>query len=366
MANAPSGQDPRYSLASLLKPASLAKLAAIGAIVFVVAAAFAWTAGWLSSGRLTPGRMIDTFEAVDGPHPGFRRNHAKGVCLEGSFESNGAGAKLSTASVFKRGQMPVIGRFALAGGMPMMPDGPAAVRSLALNFAQPDGEAWRTAMIDIPVFLVRDPRGFYELLLSSKPDPNTGKPDPSAGKAFAAAHPEAVKAISILKAHPFSSGFANATYNALNTFLFVDATGKATPVRWSMVSVDPFAAESPNPPDDKNYLFDALIARVQKAPAQWHLILTVGQPGDPTDDATLPWPTGRPQVDAGTLSVERIVTEAEGNCRDINFDPLTLPAGIEPSDDPLLSARSAAYSVSFTRRSGEAKTPSAVQVPERK
>jgi hypothetical protein len=52
-----------------------------------------------------------------------------------------------------------------------------------------------------------------------------------------------------------------------------------------------------------------------------------------------------------------------GNCRDINFDPLVLPSGTEPSDDPLLTARSAAYSESFTRREGETKTPSAVQVP---
>jgi catalase len=130
----------RYSLATLLEPTSLAKLAAIGAIVLAIIVLFLWTGGWLSAGRLTLTRMIDTFEDVNGLHPGFRRNHAKGVCLEGSFESNGAGARLSTASVFKPGRVPVFGRFALAGGMPMMPDGPAAVRSMAVNFALPDGE----------------------------------------------------------------------------------------------------------------------------------------------------------------------------------------------------------------------------------
>jgi catalase len=362
-ANPSSPPDARYSLANLLEPTSLAKLAAIGAIVLAIIVLFLWTGGWLSAGRLTPTRMIDTFEDVNGLHPGFRRNHAKGVCLEGSFESNGAGARLSTASVFKPGRVPVFGRFALAGGMPMMPDGPAAVRSMALNFALSDGAVWRTGMNDIPVFPVKDPQAFYEQLLSSRRDPRTGKPDPAAQQAFVAAHPETAKAMAIIKAHPFSSGFANASYNALNAFLFVDGAGKTTPVRWSMVAVDVFAPEPSNSPADKNYLFDELIARVQKAPAQWHLILTVGQPGDPTNDATLPWPADRPQVDAGTLTVDRIVAEADGNCRDINFDPLVLPAGIEPSDDPLLSARSAAYSVSFTRRAGEAKTPSAVPVP---
>jgi catalase len=34
------------------------------------------------------------------------------------------------------------------------------------------------------------------------------------------------------------------------------------------------------------------------------------------------------------------------------------------SDDPLLSARSAAYSVSFTRREGERKEPSAISATE--
>ena len=62
------------------------------------------------------------------------------------------------------------------------------------------------------------------------------------------------------------------------------------------------------------------------------------------------------------VTVAAIESEAAGNCRDIEFDPLVLPSGIEPSDDPMLSARSAAYSVSFTRRAGETKTPSPVQV----
>jgi catalase len=90
------------------------------------------------------------------------------------------------------------------------------------------------------------------------------------------------------------------------------------------------------------------------------LILTVGQPGDPTADATLPWPPDRKQIDAGILTIASIESEDTSPARDINFDPLVLPDGIAPSDDPLLSARSAAYSQSFTRREGEHKDPSAI------
>ena len=322
----------RYSFANLTKPASLVRLVGIGVVLLAVAGAFAGTAGWLSPGRLDPERIIDRFEAVNGAHPGFRRNHAKGVCLTGSFESNGNATRLSTASVFAPGRTPVIGRFALAGGLPMMPDGPGAVRSLALEFQLADGQQWRTGMNDIPVFPLKDPQAFYEQLAAGKPDPKTGKPDPAALQAFLSAHPETAKALGLIKAQPFSSGFANAAYNSLNAFLFIDSSGGRHPVRWSMVPNDTFAPEPAETPGDRNYLFDALIARVKQAPVQWRLVLTLGRPGDPTNDATVPWPADREKVEAGMLTVLALQGEDEGACRDINFDPLILPAGIRTSD----------------------------------
>ena len=365
MSNDPSrSSEPaaRYSLSALLAPAALMRLAIIGLVMLGVASAFAWTAGWLSPGRLDQVRMIDTFEAVNSAHPGFRRNHPKGVCLVGWFDSNGAGARLSGAAVFTAGRIPVVGRFSIVGPTPEITDSPEVVRSMALDFTLPDGEVWRTSMNDIPVFPVKDAQGFYEQLVALRPDPATGKPDPARVAAFLSAHPEAARAIALIKGVPFSSGFPNATYNGLNAFRFVDADGKATPVRWSMRPVDAFEPGPAETPREKNYLFDALAARLRQGPAQWHLILVIGQLGDPTSDATLPWSADRETIDAGTLTVAAIESEAAGNCRDIEFDPLVLPSGIEPSDDPMLSARSAAYSVSFTRRAGETKTPSPVQV----
>jgi catalase len=217
-------------------------------------------------------------------------------------------------------------------------------------------------MNDIPVFPVKDARGFYEQLLATAPDTKTGRPDPAKMKAFLAAHPETARALSIIRAHPFSSGFADSTYNSLNAFRLVDAAGHTTPVRWSMVPVDAVSPAPADAPSDTNYLFDDLLARLGRGPVQWHLVMTLGEPGDRTDDATTPWPESRPHIDVGTLTVHRIDAESAGNCRDINFDPLVLPSGIAPSDDPLLSARSAAYSLSFTRRASEPKTPSAIQI----
>jgi catalase len=320
----------------------------------------------LTPHRLTPKALIDTFEEVNGSHPGFRRNHAKGVCVSGHFESNGRGVALSKAAVFRSGRMPVIGRFALAGGQPYAADAPQTVRSMALLFKLPDGEEWRTGMNNIPVFPVKTAQAFHDQLLASALDPATGKPDPNQMKAFLARYPETARAMSLIGDRPVSSGFDNSTYNSLNAFRFINASGAVVPVRWSMAPVQPFEpiSTADSGKADKNYLFDALVTAIHRHPLQWHLVVTVGHPGDPTDDATLPWPPDRQQIDVGTLTIDHVQNEETSPARDINFDPLILPEGIAGSDDPLLSARSAAYSQSFTRREGERKEPSAVSSAE--
>jgi catalase len=341
-------------------------LAGIGVLILGLLGTFLYLGGWLTPHVLTPARLVDAFERVYGIHPGFRRNHAKGVCVSGFFESNGHGTRLSKAVVFRTGRVSVIGRFSFGGGNPYVGDAPDLVRGMGLLFWLPDGEEWRTAMINLPVFPVRTPQGFFDNLFASQPDPQTHKPDPAKMEEFLGRHPEAVPAMKIIKSRSVSSGFESSTYNSLNAFRFVDAGGASIPVRWSMVPVQPFVAANPAPADlgDKNYLFDALIASIFQHVLRWHLVITVGQPGDVTDDASIPWPDGREQVDVGTLTLDSVEREETSPARDINFDPLVLPAGMEPSDDPLLSARSAAYSQSFTRRAGERKEPSAITPAE--
>jgi catalase len=343
------------------RPGTLARLALISIVLAAVAGSFAYPGGWLSPNELTPVRFTNGFEEVDGVHPGFRRNHAKGLGVSGSFESNGNGVRLSKAAVLRPGHVPVIGRFSLGGGQPYVADKPDAVRGLGLEFSLPDGELWRTAMINLPVFPASTPEGFYEQMLASKPDPVTGKPDPARMQAFFERHPETVRALAVLKDRPVSSGFENTTFYGLNAFHLVNAAGDSTPVRWLVRPEQPFEAADPPPAGkDKNYLFDALIARISLQSLRWHMIIIVGQPGDPTNDPSAVWPEGKETVDVGTLTLERAESDERSAATDINFDPLVLPAGIAPSDDPFLSARSAVYSQSYTRRAGETKQPPAI------
>src|SRR5215471_13447325 len=158
-------------------------------IVFVIAiaaAAFTYTAGWLSPQRLTPDRLVRAFSLSTGVPLGHRRNHSKGICFTGVFKANGNGSELSRAEVFAGGQYPALGRFNLATPNPQAVDAAVRVRGMGLQISTPDGEEWRMAMINPPVFTVSTPEAFYELLLAQ------ASKDPNAMKTFASAHPEFV------------------------------------------------------------------------------------------------------------------------------------------------------------------------------
>jgi catalase len=337
----------------------------IAAVIGVIATAFAATAGWLTPLRLSGADVVDTLEQLNGAHPGFRRAHQKGVCVTGHFDSNGQGQALSKAGVFAPGRTPVFGRFALAVGTPYSPDGVPAPRSLALNFTQADGNVWRMAMNHVPLFPVGTVRDFVALQQAMVPVPDTGKPDPARVAAFMAAHPETRAFGALMKSTPTPSSFVNGSYHSINAFRFVDAGGTSRVVRWSLAPEAAFAALDRSRFDalnaqDPNFLFNDLLARLRAGPQRWHLLITLAAPGDRSDNATVQWPGERTRVDVGTLVIEQAVLEENGPCRDVTFDPLILPAGIAASDDPLLSARSAAYAVSLRRRSGEPPQPSAL------
>lgn len=355
----------KYSPANILSPRNLGSLVAIGVVMAGTVGAFAYAGGFLTPHRLSPGKVVDQFQRTNGPHPGFRRNHPKGVCFSGRFDSDGAGRTISKAALFAPGATPVFGRFAIASGQPFLPDTAMSVRSMALNFALADGETWRMGMNGIPVFVAATTQDLYDQLRAATPDPRTGKPDPEKLKAFMASHPASAAAMAIVKAAPLASGFADTTYNSLNAFVFADANGHKVAVRWAMVADDPFVAAKPDPAQalHPNFQFDDVAARIRNGPIRYHLVVTIAQPGDQTRDPTRPWPADRRTLTVGTLTVDRLEDELHGPCRDVTFDPLVLPAGVEASDDPILSARSAAYAASYRRRSGEPVPTPAFRLP---
>ena len=326
-------------------------LVLIAVIIGGGAAAFAYTAGWLSPHRITPDKVVAAFAPPTGAALGHRRNHAKGICFTGVFEANGAGSELSHAQVFAKGEYPVVGRFNLGTPNPYAADATVRVRGLGIKISSPDGQEWRSAMINAPFFPVATPQAFYELLTSS------GSKDPDAMKTFVAAHPEFAHFGEWAKSAPWTSSYAEEPYNGLNSFIFVDGSGAEHAVRWSLV---PEAKPVDIPADElakrgPDFLEQEITQRVASGPQRWTLMVTVANPGDPTSDPSKAWPADRRAVEVGTLTVKQIEAERDGPCRDVNFDPTVLPAGIKTSDDPFPAARSSAYAKSFDLRTSESK-----------
>jgi len=324
-------------------------LVLIAVIIGGGAAAFAYTAGWFTPQRLTPDKMVDALTPPTGVPLGHRRNHAKGICFTGMFEANGAGSALSYAQVFTRGQYPALGRFNLATADPNAPDATVRVRGMGLEISTPDGQEWRSAMIDPPFFPVSTPQAFYELLLAS------ASKDPNAMKTFAAAYPEIAAFGAWAKSAPWTGSYAEERFNSLNSFILTDNSGAEHAVRWSLL---PTAQPVSVSPDDlakrgPDFLEQEITERVRGGPQRWTLAVTIANPGDPTADPSKAWPEDRRTIEVGTLTVQQIQAERDGPCRDVNFDPTVLPSGIRTSDDPFPAARSSAYAKSYDRRTAE-------------
>jgi catalase len=334
-------------------------LLSITLIVAAVALAFAWVAGWLTPGRLTPQRFTNAIEAGNGQiYRGFRRAHAKGICVAGYFEGSGKGVALSSAALFAPVRTPFVGRLSIGGGSPYGLDGKARVRSMALQLNSADGQQWRMAMNSFPFFAVSSVQAFYEQTVANAPDPTTGTPDPAKQAAFATAHPEFARFADWAKTAPWSTSWANTTFNGVNAFRFINGSGEIHNVRWSMLPQTAFEAMTPEQRAtvDGDFLSEDLQRRLAQAPLRWTMLVTVAQPGDPTSDPSQAWPDYRQHVDVGTVVIESSTPQDTGACRDINYDPLVLPTGVTGSDDPILAARSAVYAVSFNRREHDIAT----------
>ena len=333
-------------------PSAVRSIVLIAVVVIVAVAAFIYTAGWLSPARISPAQLVDSLAPPGGPALGLRRNHAKGICFTGTFQSNGDAAALSKAPMFAAGSYAVTGRFNLGTADAKAPDGAVPVRGMGLRVVTPDGSEWRSAMIDAPFFAVATPEAFYALMRAL-----ANKNDPNAIKQFIAAHPEFPAFYTWLTTTPQTASYAQERYNSLNSFVFTNAAGQDNVVRWSLVpeakpqtlTADELKQRAPD------FLDTDITQRVASTPQRWTMIVTVANPGDPTADPSKAWPDDRRKVTAGTLVVSAIQPEADGPCRDLNFDPTVLPSGMHVSDDPFPAARSAAYSVSFNRRTAEDK-----------
>jgi catalase len=297
--------------------------------------------------------LVETMRALAGSHPGFRPVHAKGIVCSGTFRGAPNAGQVSRAPHLQGQTVPTVIRFSNASGDPHVHDGLANARALAVKFLLPEGKNADILALSIEGFLVRTPEDFLEFLRAQLPDPVTGQPVIAAIPHFLDSHPETRAFVERLTRKPVPASYGQASYHSEHAFRFTAADGTSRFGRYRWI---PEAGEAYLSPDEAgsrgaNFLHEDLESRLGNGPVTFRLLLQLAGDGDPTDDATALWPADRPLVELGRLDVTTISSTGAADERRLVFDPTNLTDGVGLSGDPILLARSAAYSISYDQRS---------------
>jgi len=294
-------------------------------------------------------QIVNVMNKLFGVHPGFRANHAKGLVVEGSFKASPEAAAISRATHFNGSTIPLVARFSDPTGIPNIPDGSpkANPHGIAIKFHLPGGSDTDIALISLKFFPVATGTDFRDLLLAVADSP-PGAPKPTKLEQFVAGHPSVAAANATVKT---PDSFADEDYYGINAFVFVNKANQKQAFRYHLVPqhsahLDPAEAAKKDP----DFLMNDMQERLKKGPVTFHLKAQLAAPGDPTNDATKPWPDDRKIVDLGTVTFTKAAENSLEAQKSLLFLPGQLTDGIEQSDDPLIDVRDGAYAVSFSRR----------------
>ncbi|EWC44264.1 hypothetical protein DRE_01090 [Drechslerella stenobrocha 248] len=298
--------------------------------------------------NVTAGSLVAAIRAGATPHLGYRPNHTKGTLITGNFTPTPEATALTSAQHFQSGTVtPVTLRFSAATGIPTIADNipESSPRGLAIRFHLGGRRHTDIVSHSIPF----SPAKTGEDLLSFLQAAGTG---PEAVGDYLATHPETAAFIAAPK--PVTESFVGLTFWAVNAFKFIAADGTETFVRYRVLPTVGTRVLSEEELGEKgpDFLFEELRERLDTGPVELKLVVQVAEGDDVTDDGTVYWPEDRKIVELGTFKLEAEVESQKNNAdqKYIIFDPIPRVSGIEPSNDPLLEVRAAAYLISGRER----------------
>ena len=298
--------------------------------------------------------VLQAFDNLNGPQPGFRPAHAKGILIAGRFTPSPDATSLTRAPHLSRRSTPVTVRFSNATGLPNIPDNDpnASPHAIAIRFHLADHVHTDIIAHSVDGFPVRTPAEFLELLRAIHAS-GPGLPSPTPIEIFLGAHPAALAFVQAPKPVPVS--FLKESYFSVNAHRFINAGGESVYGRYRILpeGANEFLDESAAAGRAPNFLFDDLREQLARGTAKMRIAVQIAEEGDIVNDATAHWPDGRRQMELGAVELMSVVSDNEAQQRRIIFDPIPRIDGIEPSDDPLLEFRAAVYLASGRRRRKE-------------
>ncbi len=278
---------------------------------------------------------MQAFEDVFGVTAGKRRNHTKGSCITGEFRRvDDQILTYSNSPIFTE-TTTFVGRVSHKGGHNDAADDKFGDYGLAFEITTASDYVHIMNMNTEDFFPVATTEEFVALMQAKA----AGK---DAVTDFAANSP----ALRVHKAHHGARDktlrpYEGATYNSINSFYLVDEAGTQTPIRWSFVPAGNNDVVLDPSPD---FFFENMQENLSRGEVAWDMIVTIANADDDILNPAQRWEGDHTTLTAAKLVVHSAVREADGTCDELNFDPMVLSDGFEPSEDPMLEARGAIYS----------------------
>ena len=292
--------------------------------------------------------------------------HAKGSAAHGFFEVTEDVSQFTEAGLFQPGaRTPLFARFSTAAGEPGSADTVRDPRGFAVKFYTEEGN-YDLVGNNTPVFFIRDPAQFADLVHSRKRQPDTGMRSNDMQWDFWTLWPESAHQVTIL----MSDRGTPRTYRHMNgygshTFSWTNAAGERFWVKYHFKTVQGvecyteaeatrMAAEDPDA--HRRDLRRAIEAG--EAP-EWRLEVQVmpfeeaaGYRFNPFD-VTKVWPHGDyPPVEVGRMVLDRNPEHFFAEVEQSGFSPSNLVPGIGLSPDRMLIGRIFSYHDTHLHRIG--------------
>lgn len=284
--------------------------------------------------------------------------HAKGAGAHGYFEVTHDLSRFTKAHLFGAvgRRTPLIARFSTVGGEKGSADADRDPRGFALKFYTEQGN-YDIVGNNTPVFFIRDPFKFPDMVHTHKRNPATNCKDPNAFWDFFSHSPESTHQVTIL----FSDRGIPANYRQMHgfgshTFKWVNAAGEAVWVKYHFkteqgianLPADEAARIAGTDPDHATRdLFEHI--KTGKFPA-WKVYVQIMAEADAATyrfdpfDVTKVWRyKDYPLIPLGRMVLDRNPENFFAEIEQAAFSPSNFVPGVEPSPDKLLQGRMFSY-----------------------
>ncbi|HVZ74974.1 MAG TPA: catalase [Polyangia bacterium] len=300
--------------------------------------------------------------------------HAKGAGAFGYFEATADMSKHTRAHLFGAvgRKTPALVRFSTVGGEKGSADADRDPRGFAIKFYTAEGN-YDLVGNNTPVFFIRDPFKFPDMVHTHKRNPQSNLKDPDAFWDFFSRSPESTHMVTIL----FSDRGIPRSYREMHgfgshTFKWVNAAGEACFVKYhfktetgiaNLTSEEAAAVVAKDPDNATRDLFDHI---AKGGVAAWKAYVQImpladadGYRFDPFDVTKVWRYQDYPLISIGRLVLDRNPENFFAEIEQAAFSPANFVPGVEPSPDKLLQGRLFSYPDTQRHRLG----PNFAQIP---